>query len=111
MRRWLLSAVNLWSLRRDVMALVGFWGMVAILSLEHVCYTYVWKAPAKFRESVVKVCGSPRHKGLIEGGMCVDKFNGTPTKDFKVFRKLRTYGERSVPPSAALGSPPRLAAR
>ena len=40
----------------------NFWITVIVLSIEHMCYTYVWKKPEHFQKNIVKVLGSPKGK-------------------------------------------------
>lgn len=90
MKGWWTSAIS----KETVVSMaksVGFWTTIGILSLEHVCYSYLWKKPEKFRKISTDICGDKHgHKGIVEKvATC-----GSPRNSSNlVFEKIRSYGE------------------
>ena len=73
----------------------NFWITVIVLSIEHMCYTYVWKKPEHFQKNIVKVLGSPKgKKGIIEKSVCLGKINGKKIEELKPFRKMRMLSDQ-----------------
>lgn len=66
----------------------NFWATVTILSLEHVCYSYLWRNPAGFRWLSETICGTTGgSEGLLEKSICMQC-----KKSDVVFKKIRSYG-------------------